>query len=137
MGVTIILPVDSTGFKRKVKSNFLAVDADNKLMNGSVLIKYVDSITEQNLPEGGNVAEKRVKQEVELMIGDVINKYIDPPALVYVDSTVVPTAKRVGDWVMGRKQAQLTDVPVDPDGKDMLDGVVKKLVEIMQTNGEL
>lgn len=137
MAVTVVINPDSTGYKKKAKSRFLGVNDDNELVNGSLLLKYVDATTEEDLPPGGNVAEQKIKSEVEVPLSGVINRYIDPPALVYVDPAVVGTAKRIGEWVMKRDQSQLTSVPVNPHSKDMLYGVFRKLVEIMVANGEL
>lgn len=134
---TVILAVDGSGNKTKVKLQFLGQDARGEFNNGSVLAKYVSAVDESDLPTGGTVLEQKTKEEKEFSLGPVVNSYIDPPSLVFVDPTVVGTAKRVGQWVAERNQSQLTGVPATPDTKEMTEGAFLKLVEIMQANGIL
>lgn len=140
--VTIILPIDSTGYKRKVKSRFFSFDEDFRLKNGSILLRYIDPNTEADLPDGGTVSEKRLKSEREIVLlggGDnsnVLDRFIDANTLLYVTEETA-NSKLVKNWVTQRSQSQLQSVPANPDTQMMLEGVLRKIVQIMQANGEL
>lgn len=133
---TVIQTVDGSSNKTKVKLQFFTQDSDGDYINGSVLAKYVAVADEGDLPAGGTVMEQKTKEEKEFSLSPVLNNYINPPSLVFVDPSDV-NAKQIGKWVAGRKQNQLTGVPATPDTEQMTTGVFLKLVEIMQANGLL
>jgi hypothetical protein len=136
MAITSVLSVDASGNKTKVKLQYFALDNSGELQGGSILVRYISSVDDSDLPDTGTVQEKRIKQETEIQLINTFNKYVNPPSLVYVAADTVG-AKTVAKWLSERNQAQLTGVPSPPDTKQMVEGVFLKLIEILQSNGEL
>jgi hypothetical protein len=114
MAITSVLSVDASGNKTKVKLQYFALDNSGELQGGSILVRYISSVDDSDLPDTGTVQEKRIKQETEIQLINTFNKYVNPPSLVYVAADTVG-AKTVAKWLSERNQAQLTGVPSPPE----------------------
>jgi hypothetical protein len=136
MAITITLPVDASGNKTKIKLGFFSQDSDGEVVNGSALVRYVSAVDNSDLPATGTILSQRTVQETEMSLQLSLQKFINPPSLVYVTSDTVG-AKQVSKHISERRGTQLTGVVADQDLKQHTEGVFKKLVEILQANGEL
>lgn len=138
MPIKITLPVDVTGNKTKVILQYLLLNTEGEVYDGSILVKYVDP-NDADLPPGGTIQQKKIKTETPMPLSLTLGRYINPPSLVYVNpapETDLTTLKLVGPYISGRTVSQL-GVSANPDLKKLTEGIFLKIVEVLQANGEL